>query len=93
MYLSASVEDAPQGEPGPREPQLLASLGRSLGVVSDKFAQLGATPYNREILLLLLLLRRRRRILLLIILPRLLASLGRIYIYIYISFRASGGIY
>ena len=37
---------------------------RSLGVVSDKIAQLSATPYKREILLLLL--RRRRRLLLLL---------------------------
>ena len=36
---------------------------RSLGVVSDKIAQLSATPYKREILLL----RRRRRLLLIII--------------------------
>ena len=36
---------------------------RSLGVVSDKIAQLNATPYKWEILLL----RRRRRLLLLII--------------------------
>ena len=35
---------------------------RSLGVVSDKLAQLSATPYKREILR-----RRRRRIIMLII--------------------------
>ena len=40
---------------------------RSLGVVSDKIAQLSATSYKREILLLLLLLRRRRLLLLLLI--------------------------
>ena len=39
---------------------------RSLGVASDKIAQLSATPYEREILLLLRR-RRRRRLLLLII--------------------------
>ena len=45
---------------------------RSLGVVSDKIAQLSATPYKREILLLLLLLLLRRRLLLLILLLLLL---------------------
>ena len=45
------------------------------GVVSDKIAQLSATPYKREILLLLLLLRRRRRRLLLL-LRRIIIIIG-----------------
>ena len=53
---------------------------RSLGVVSDKIAQLSATPYKREILLLLLLRPRRRRLLLLLLLLMIIMMIMMIMI-------------